>query len=119
MLQWTITPQADPAWLRTPVVAHSQLGYAPDAIKVATVELDPRDSRRPALKLLRVGVDGAHLKLNLEQSGSRFDALAFGRGEQMPASGTTVNIAFRPEYNHFRGRVSVQLRIKDFKLGAV
>ena len=59
VLQWTITPQADPAWLRTPVVAHSQLGYAPDAIKVATVELDPRDSRRPALKLLRVGVDGA------------------------------------------------------------
>jgi single-stranded-DNA-specific exonuclease len=67
----------------------------------------------------RVGVDGAHLKLNLEQSGSRYDAIAFGRGEQMPASGTTVNVAFRPEYNHFRGRVSVQLRIKDFKLGAV
>ena len=64
----------------------------------------------------RVGQDGAHLKLSLEQSGQRFDAIAFGKGEQIPNTGTQLDIAFRPEYNHFRGRVSVQLRIKDFKL---
>ncbi|HIA01743.1 MAG TPA: single-stranded-DNA-specific exonuclease RecJ [Myxococcales bacterium] len=63
----------------------------------------------------RVGQDGAHLKLGLEQSGRKFDAIAFGRGEQMPSKGSLIDIAFRPEYNHFRGRVSVQLRIKDFK----
>lgn len=58
VLQWTIAPQADAAWLRTPVIAHSQLGYAPDAPKVATVELDRKDMRRPPLRLLRVGADG-------------------------------------------------------------
>ena len=59
VLQWTITPQADSGWLRTPVIAHSQLGYAPDAPKIATVELDRKDKRRLPIKLLRIGADGA------------------------------------------------------------
>ena len=59
VLQWTVKPQADPDWLRTPVIAHSQLGYAPDGPKIATVELDRNDKRRPPLTLLRLDANGA------------------------------------------------------------
>lgn len=58
VLQWTVTPQGDATWLRTPVIAHSQLGYAPAGLKVATVELDRNDKRRPSLRLIRIGADG-------------------------------------------------------------
>ncbi len=58
VLQWTVTPQSDATWLRTPVIAHSQLGYAPGGAKVATVELDRNDKRRPPLRLVRIAADG-------------------------------------------------------------
>ncbi|WP_311270919.1 glycoside hydrolase family 9 protein [Sphingobium sp. WCS2017Hpa-17] len=52
-------PQSDAAWLRRPVIAHSQLGYAPAGQKVATVELDRKDARRPPLRLLRIDANGS------------------------------------------------------------
>ncbi|MES1985835.1 MAG: glycoside hydrolase family 9 protein [Pseudomonadota bacterium] len=59
VLQWTVDVNAVPGWLRPPVIAHSQLGYAPGGAKVATVELDRNDKRRPPLRLLRIGDNGA------------------------------------------------------------
>jgi endoglucanase len=58
VLEWTVEANSVPGWLRAPVIAHSQLGYAPAARKVATVELDKTDRRAAPLRLLRVGEDG-------------------------------------------------------------
>jgi len=58
VVEWTLSANSVPGWLRPPVIAHSQLGYAPDAPKVATVELDRDDRRAGTLRLLRVEADG-------------------------------------------------------------
>lgn len=58
VLEWVVQPNAVPGWLRAPVIAHSQLGYTPQARKVATIELDRSDKRALPARLLRVGEDG-------------------------------------------------------------
>ncbi|NJC34134.1 hypothetical protein GGR88_001608 [Sphingomonas jejuensis] len=58
VLQWTLDANSVPGWLRPPVIAHSQVGYAPGATKIATVELDRDDSRLGEARLLRVDADG-------------------------------------------------------------
>ena len=58
VVEWTLQANSVPGWLRTPVIAHSQLGYTPAAPKVATVELDGNDRRQLPARLLRVGADG-------------------------------------------------------------
>jgi hypothetical protein len=54
VLEWTVSAKADAGWIRPPMIAHSQLGYAPGQKKVAVVELDRNDRARPAARLLRV-----------------------------------------------------------------
>lgn len=58
VLRWTVAATSVPGWLRAPVIGHSQLGYVPGQAKVATVELDGNDTRRPPVRLLRIGEDG-------------------------------------------------------------
>ncbi len=58
VLEWTIQPNGVPGWLRPPVIAHSQLGYTPNARKIATIELDRNDRRALPARLLRIGDDG-------------------------------------------------------------
>jgi endoglucanase len=58
VLRWTVAANSVPGWLRTPSIAHSQLGYLPDAPKVATVELDRHAPGGTAVKLLRVEANG-------------------------------------------------------------
>lgn len=60
----------------------------------------------------RVG-DGSHLKLEVEdQSGVSCSAIAFGQGEADPGQGATIDAAFAPIVNEFRGRVRVELDIR-------
>jgi len=59
LLEWSVKPQVVAGWLRRPVIAHSQLGYAPDALKLATVELDKNDKSRKPVRLLKVAADGS------------------------------------------------------------
>ncbi|MBR0552040.1 glycoside hydrolase family 9 protein [Stakelama marina] len=58
VLQWTVKATSVPGWLRAPSIGHSQLGYAPAQKKVATIELDRNDPRRPQVQLLRVDASG-------------------------------------------------------------
>jgi hypothetical protein len=58
VLGWTVEANSTPGWLRAPVIAHSQLGYAPGQAKVATIELDKNDHRVSAARLLRVTASG-------------------------------------------------------------
>ncbi|RIA35381.1 glycosyl hydrolase family 9 [Hephaestia caeni] len=58
VLRWTVAATSVPNWLRAPVIGHSQLGYVPGQGKIATIELDRGDTRRPPVRLLRIGEDG-------------------------------------------------------------
>ena len=60
VVQWTVTPNSVPGWVREPVIGHSQLGYAPEQRKLAVIELDPAMQAPPATaRLLRVSETGA------------------------------------------------------------
>ncbi|HLF32848.1 MAG TPA: glycoside hydrolase family 9 protein [Cyclobacteriaceae bacterium] len=40
-VEWTISPNIIPGWKRDPMIAVSQVGYHPDQVKQAIIELDP------------------------------------------------------------------------------
>jgi len=57
---WHIRPDVIPNWTRPPMIAHSQVGYAPGFSKVAVLELDPRYNGPKTAKVLRLMEDGAY-----------------------------------------------------------
>jgi hypothetical protein len=57
-IEWLVTPHAIPGWMSPPVVQVSQVGYHPKQPKVAVIETDRRDERRPPGALLRISEDG-------------------------------------------------------------
>ena len=61
--------------------------------------------------------DGRHTRLKVEKSGTFFDCIFFARaaGEIDAAPGESVDAAFEPVVNEFRGRRSVQLQLVDIK----
>ena len=57
---WHIRPDVIPNWTRPPMIAHSQVGYAPGFSKVAILELDPKYSGPKTAKVLRLMADGSY-----------------------------------------------------------
>lgn len=57
---WHIRPDVIPNWTRPPMIAHSQVGYAPGFSKVAVLELDPKFSGPRTAKVLRLLADGSY-----------------------------------------------------------
>jgi endoglucanase len=57
-IEWLVLPRAIPGWMYQPVVQVSQVGYHPRQPKIAVIETDPADGRRPVATLLRVAEDG-------------------------------------------------------------
>ena len=57
---WHIRPDVIPNWTRPPMIAHSQVGYAPGFSKVAVLELDPKYSGPKRAKVLRLMEDGSY-----------------------------------------------------------
>jgi hypothetical protein len=57
---WHIRPDVIPNWTRPPMIAHSQVGYAPDFSKVAVLELDPKYDGPKTAKVLRMMEDGSY-----------------------------------------------------------
>ena len=57
---WHIRPDVIPHWTRPPMIAHSQVGYAPDFSKVAVIELDPKYSGPKTARVLRLMEDGSY-----------------------------------------------------------
>ncbi len=62
-VEWLVSPHAVPGWMSAPVVQVSQVGYHPRQQKVAVIETDPRDRRRPPASLLRVSENGGFEKV--------------------------------------------------------
>jgi hypothetical protein len=59
---WHIRPDVIPNWTRPPMIAHSQVGYAPDFSKVAVLELDPKYSGPKTARVLRLMEDGSYMQ---------------------------------------------------------
>jgi len=57
---WHIRPHVIPNWTRPPMIAHSQVGYAPGFSKVAVLELDPKYDGPKTAKVLRLMEDGTY-----------------------------------------------------------
>jgi hypothetical protein len=57
---WHIRPDVIPNWTRPPMIAHSQVGYAPGFSKVAVIELDPKFDAPKTAKVLRLMETGEY-----------------------------------------------------------
>ena len=57
---WHIRPDVIPNWTRPPMIAHSQVGYAPGFSKVAVLELDPKYNGPKTARVLRLTEDGSY-----------------------------------------------------------
>ncbi len=57
-IRWRITPHSLPGWQRPPVIAVSQVGYHPDQVKQAILELDARTTTLDTAVLKRLDADG-------------------------------------------------------------
>ncbi len=57
-VEWKITPNTIPGWKRDPMIAVSQVGYHPDQVKKAILELDPQHGSLEKMKLLKVDGSG-------------------------------------------------------------
>jgi endoglucanase len=57
---WHLKPDVISKWTRPPVIAHSQVGYAPGFSKVAVLELDPKFTAPQTAKVLRLTEGGTY-----------------------------------------------------------
>ncbi len=57
---WHIRPDVIPNWTRPPMIAHSQVGYAPEFKKEAVIELDPKFDAPKTARLLRLAENGSY-----------------------------------------------------------
>lgn len=58
VLEWFISGNTIPGWVRQPVIAHSQVGYHPAQQKTAVIELDRKDQPLAIARLLKVNENG-------------------------------------------------------------
>ncbi|MFW6058975.1 MAG: single-stranded-DNA-specific exonuclease RecJ [Phycisphaeraceae bacterium] len=77
------------------------------ALRAATLDAAPR----------RVGKEGTHLALELRAGACRGRAIGFGMGDlaDQLACGQTVDLAFEPRLNTWRGETRPELRLCDLK----
>lgn len=66
--------------------------------------------------LSKVG-EGKHLRVTLQKGNARFEAIGFGMGEiaDRLVQGSRVSVAYSPEWNTFRGRKTLQLKLKGIQ----
>lgn len=67
-----------------------------------------------SLKVLSSRIVGErHLKLSVRQEGKSFEAIGFGLAGKYPLDGKTINMAFSPELNNWKGYERIQLKVID------
>jgi len=62
-------------------------------------------------------VGDRHLKLALRRRGGRkiFDAIGFGKAEDQPPTGSSIDVVFAPELNRWDGVGSIQLVVRELR----
>ncbi len=66
----------------------------------------------------RMGATGRHLSMMFDQHGVKMRAIAFGGGDweqELLRIDGPMSIAFRPVINRYRGRVSVEIHLDDWR----
>ena len=58
VVEWLLTPHTIPNWTRPPMIAHSQVGYHPDQVKTAVIELDVNCTPHETASLLQLNDRG-------------------------------------------------------------
>lgn len=103
------------------------LELMPDDISMDLVEeisrLEPFGASNPSpvfamrnLKLKEkklMGENKNHLRLTVQKDGSEFNGIWWQKGDISLVNGDTLDVAFHPQINEFRGNTSVQLIIDD------
>ena len=61
---------------------------------------------------------GEHLSCQIQDpaGGATVRAIGFFMADKAPSPGDTVDVAFVPEWNEYRGRKSLQLRLKALRI---
>ena len=62
-------------------------------------------------------VGNGHLKMKIKEDGIFYDAIGFNMANHFSPSDQTIRLAFVPQFNTWQGMKSIQLRIKDIKIG--
>ena len=64
-----------------------------------------------------VGVDGKHLRMQVEKDGVRVNCIGFGMSQYLGEinQGSCVHIAYKLDINNFQGKETVQLILQDVK----
>jgi single-stranded-DNA-specific exonuclease len=69
-----------------------------------------------SVEVLESGVVGdRHLKMKVGQGSALQEAIGFRMGFMKPMEGSRVDLLFTPEYNRWRGRDRIQLRLVDLR----
>jgi single-stranded-DNA-specific exonuclease len=66
----------------------------------------------------RIGNNGHHLSLRIEQQGVAIRGVAFGGGDwedDLNRASGPLSVAFKPIINHFRGRQTVEMQLADWR----
>jgi hypothetical protein len=58
VVEWFVTASTIDNWIRKPVIAHSQIGYHPEQVKTAVIELDKNDHALNRAELYKVSANG-------------------------------------------------------------
>jgi endoglucanase len=63
VIEWFLTADTIPDFIRPPVIAHSQVGYHPNQNKVAVIELDKNDTPLTSARLLKITETGKFIEI--------------------------------------------------------
>jgi endoglucanase len=104
VLQWQLSANTLPKWIREPVIGHSQVGYHPAQKKIAVIELDKNDKRKPDIKLLKINTDGSQKQI-LSNKGKDWGNYLRYQYRQFDFSSVTAPGLYRIEYGNQRSEV--------------
>jgi endoglucanase len=62
VVEWFLTAETISDWIRSPMIAYSQVGYHPDQSKRAIIEHDKNDTRRPEARLYYINERGESIE---------------------------------------------------------
>ena len=64
----------------------------------------------------QMGTDGQHMRLQLRQNGTEWEAVAFNQAwPQDLAIPSRIDVVYTPEVNTFNGRTRLQMRLLDLR----